>query len=88
MGLQDSLITDIIHSLSRRHDEMVWNALKDYGFSEKYVIEHPNEFRIESVIGSLGEAYYHRDRYLFTFKMETDIDTCETKMVVYYPVNH
>lgn len=75
MQRTDSLISEIVQLLSRQHDKMVLDALNCYGFF------------IEKKFESDDETYYHKGKYLFTFKMETNIDTCETTMAIYYPEN-
>lgn len=87
---ENSLISGVIKSLAMQHDKMIEEALKDFGFSKEYVMSHVNDFFIGIKRNPMcdEEYYYYNKKLMFVFKMETSIDTCETKMTISYNKNY
>lgn len=72
----------IIQEIVTEKEAMIYKAFEVYGFDKEYLYAHPSEFLILTDPFTGYEKYLHKDIHLFTFKIDSDFDTCKTKMFI------
>ena len=80
--MADIDMNGIIQEIVTEKEAMIYKAFEICRFDKKYLFTHPSEFLILTDPCTGYEKYLHKDIHLFTFKIETDIDTCKTKMFI------
>lgn len=71
------VVSDVLTSIQKRIDNLVWDCLQKNGFSQDYVKHHQPEFHLKILRTSFTECvyYYHKDTMLFI--IYEDFEICD-----------
>lgn len=69
-----SLPYSVIEEISKKEDEMIFKMFEAFGFDNKYLMRHLEEFEIIYDPASLTSFFYHNHKLIFTGVTEFDLE--------------